>query len=93
MNATNFQTEIEHGGQVYDVHIEVDVHVSRGGFDYGFGGQRQTETEVTVEVTDFGVRDEAGNEIEDKAIRAALSPLVDEVAELETERLAERVAA
>ena len=93
MNATNFQTEIEHNGIVYDVHVEVDVNVSRAGFEYGFGGQRQTETEVTVEVTDFGVRDEAGNEIEDKAILRALSPIVDDVAEMETERLAERMAA
>lgn len=93
MNATNFKTEIEHNGVFYDVHIEVDVNVSGGGFDYGFGGQRQSETEVSVEVTGFGVRDGDGNEVEDKAILRALAPLIDEAAELETERLAERAAA
>ena len=86
---TTFQKLIEHGGQTYDVFAEVEVTVARGGFDYGFGGQRQRETECTIEVTDFGVRDEAGNEIEDKAIRRALSPIIDEAVEQETERLAE----
>lgn len=90
-HATSFETKIEVGGRVYDVFAEVDVHVSRGGFDYGFGGQRQDETEAEVEVTDFGIKDEAGNEIDDKAIRRALSPIIDEAASNHSDRIIGKV--
>lgn len=90
MNSTTLETHITHGGQLFDIFAEVDVHVARGGFDYGFGGQREVEMDFEVEVTGFSVRDKSGNEIEDKAVLRALSPLVDEAAQDDRYRLAER---
>lgn len=91
---TTYETEFEIADRTFAVFAELDVNVSEGreGFEhFGFRGSIQT-SETEVEVTDFGVRDEAGNEVEDKAIRKQIETLLEAEVYQKADNIAERVS-